>query len=495
MPRIVTQISDQSMQVNLVDKIEDLPESIQSNLGINKFKAAYKQVAILIDIKTIFVGTKLSPVAKSSDPYFTQNYFELGAELGNALSAITIQDLNLNKFTGNGKNLHDFLLGLYQSVWKFDKYLKATESKLYDNLKVGLSKDLNSLLTDELAHSLTVLNEAMSLTRTVVNDTPEAINPQSMPEIINQELGELDHISIKRIDVQEMESLGMEGILAVGRASRFAPVLMHTVLKPRGEVKRRIALVGKGLTYDSGGYSIKPDGGLTMKMDMAGSATMFGVMKALSMFELDGTEVHWISSFAENLIDGRAYKPDDILTSYSGQTIEILNTDAEGRLTLADGLTYATLQKPDYIIDAATLTGAAVMAVSEYYTALMGNDEDLIHSVLSSFEEEQEMTVHTRMPEVLREAVKGKISDLINTATISRQAGHLTAGLFLSHFVDQNLFRNPKLNIDKPVAFPWVHLDIAGSAYNTKHNSLLAEGATGQSVRSLVNWIMKLDRA
>jgi leucyl aminopeptidase len=157
-------------------------------------------------------------------------------------------------------------------------------------------------------------------------------------------------------------------------------------------------------------------------------------------------------------------------------------------------LAYATLLDPDCIIDAATLTGACIVALSEYNTALMSNNLGLKTKLISKFESELEPTIYTPMPEALRQYVAGDISDLNNTSTLERQSGHVTAGLFLSHFVDQNNFRNPKLNIKNPKVYPWVHLDIAGSAFNSKHNSLNTKGATGQTIRSLVSWILDEDK-
>jgi leucyl aminopeptidase len=271
--------------------------------------------------------------------------------------------------------------------------------------------------------------------------------------------------------------------------------MVHVIIKPKGEVKNKVCLVGKGVTYDSGGLDIKVGGFMkTMKVDMGGSATMFGVMKTLSDMDLQNTEVHWISAWVENMVDGASYKSDDVLTTYSGQTVEIWNTDAEGRLTLADALTLATLQDPDYIIDTATLTGAAVRSVSEHYTAMMGNDYRLISTLEATFIQEGEKTVHTPLPEVLRKEVKGKVGQFVNTSKIGPMAGHLTAGLFLSHFVDQRNFRNSKLNIKEPKAYAWAHLDIAGSVWNKNHNNLEVDGATGQSVRSLAAWILDLDK-
>lgn len=462
------------------------------------FKSSYKQVTILPETNEIYVGLTLKPISKTFDPFFKVNLFELGAATVQALAKYKtkllqiehLPDLNLDKT----KSLFDFSLGMLQASWVFDTYV-AKEKSARKEFQLSFSNELAELAQGDFVNRLEVYHRALTLARGLVDGTPEDINPKTILEHVQRELDGMPDTSYRILNSKELQELGMEGILAVGRASRHESSLLHAVVKPKGEVKRRVCLVGKGVTYDSGGLDIKTDGHLkTMKSDMAGSATMFGSIKILSQLNLQHTEVHWISAMVENMIDGAAYKADDILTTYSGQTVEVYNTDAEGRLTLADALTYATLQDPDYIVDAATLTGACVAALSPYYTALMGNDQHLVTELQHIFEQEGERTMTVDMPEVLRESVTGKLSDLINTSAPGIRAGHITAGLFLSHFVDQNLFRNPKLIIDNPKCYSWAHLDIAGTAYNEGKNNLGYNGATGQTIRSLVSWVLNLDQ-
>lgn len=469
----------------------------KKSLEILEFKASFGQVAILPESKKIYLGLTFEAKQKSADPFYKANYYNLGAVLVRKISKLKLENINIQNsetFSENSKNLSDFVLGISQASWSLDTYLPTDQAKS-KNINLYFDTALEALLTPVFLSNFEALNKGLTLTRSLVDDIPEFINPQTLPKIVDRELGNNKKVNLRHYNYAQIQELGMEGITFVGRASRYEPSMIHATVKPSGEVKQRICLVGKGVTYDSGGLDIKTDGHMkTMKSDMAGSATMFGVIKVLSEMDLQNTEVHWISAWVENMVDGSSYKSDDILTTYSGQTVEIWNTDAEGRLTLADTLTYATLQNPDYIVDAATLTGAAVVAVSEYYTAMMGNDKDLIDQLEQTFVSEGEKTVHTPLPEVLRSKVKGDLGELINISTLGRYAGHLTAGLFLSHFVDQKNFRNPNLKIENPKAFAWVHLDIAGSAMNKGMNDLEANGATGQSVRSLVNWILDLDK-
>ncbi len=466
-----------------------------------KFTGAYKQIAYLPESNAVYIGVTKESSIKSTDVWDEVDFYELGSSVIHSLSKTNIDTFTLHGFCdGEGSDdskqdaLLRFALGMYQAAWKLDTYL-APDKKQSKTLTLSLSEEDTSLKTLKVERELAALAKGITLTREVIDLPPNTFNPATVVDRIRTEFEGKSQVEVSIIHKDALEEMGMGAFLAVGRASINPPVLVHVVMKPEGDVKNRIALVGKGLTYDSGGLDIKVGGHMkTMKMDMGGSATMFGVMKTLSLLDLDHTEVHWISAFAENMVGGNAYKSDDILTSYSGQTIEVINTDAEGRLTLADALTYATLQDPDYIIDAATLTGACVRALTEHFTALMGNDRELIELLQETFLEQQEKTIYVPMAEVLREQVQGDVADLLNLGKEAGMGGHITAGLFLSHFVDQNLFRNTNLDIQSPKAYKWAHLDIAGSAYNKKKNAIGVDGATGQTVRSLVRFVQKIDQ-
>jgi leucyl aminopeptidase len=479
--------NSQAIQINLVNIV---PEN-NPNLKNLKFKAEFGQISF--DNNVLYVGTAFKNINVSIDPFNKPDYYALGAKIIAFLKNTGYKEFQINcEFTIEIKELEHILLGLLQGGYNFDKYIKKPKSVDYN---FYLSDNSASLISAQQLAYIETVSQSVDLARNLVNDTPAAINPSTMPNIIDEQFTGLNNVSIKKLSYEQMLELGMEGITAVGKASEHKPILVHTTIKPKMDSKKKIVLIGKGLTYDSGGLDIKTAGHMRdMKSDMGGSATMFGTTLALAKLGLENVEVHWISAFAENMIDSNAYKADDILTTYSGQTVEVYNTDAEGRLTLADALAYATLLDPDYIVDAATLTGACIVALSEYNTSLMSNSLDLKNKLISKFESELEPTIYTPMPEILRQYVTGDISDLNNTSTLSRQSGHVTAGLFLSHFVDQNNFRNPRLEISNPKCYDWVHLDIAGSAFNNKHNSLNTKGATGQSIRSLVSWILDEDR-
>ncbi len=496
MSRIINKSNPKALQVVFVTEAAVKEHPSKTLLAQLKFTGAYKQTVLLADQNTLLVGISFKPAQKTADPFCKPHWYELGAEVVRAVSGTTYQELEITAPSDglDSSELERLLLGILQASWHYDRYLKEDARKTQD-LTIGLDAALQKVAGPAVLQRVAALDAALRLTRTIVDEPPEDLNPHTAALLVEEEFKDQNNVAVEILGDQQLEELGMQGITFVGRGSRYQPRLVHVTLTPTGTVKNRVCLIGKGLTYDSGGLDIKTDQHMkTMKMDMAGSATMFGATKALAELGLEHTELHWLSAFAENMIGPNSYKADDIIRTYSGQTVEVYNTDAEGRLTLADVLSYATLCKPDYIVDAATLTGAAIGALSERYTALMGNDHKFIDELLRVFEAEGEYTTYTPMPEVLREEVHGDISDLINTSKLDRMAGHITAGLFLSHFVDQKNFRNPDLKIKNPYEPAWIHLDIAGSAYNDGKNALGAKGATGQSVRSLVAWVQALDR-
>jgi leucyl aminopeptidase len=486
-----------AIKINLVTK-ENLASFDKAELFESlKFKGNYKQIVFLPESKQIFVGVSLDSSNKVFDPFFKVDFFNLGAVITNSLAKTKITQIQLEHVDAatefNSKNLQDLVLGMMQASWNFDTYLDTKKTKT-KQLEISLNSSFDGLLDPNKIAEIEIFNTNLNLVRTLVESIPEDVNPESMMKLIQENLGNRSNLKLELWDAQKLQENKLNSVMFVGRASRYQPTLVHATLTPKGEIKHKICLVGKGVTYDSGGLDIKTEGHMkTMKTDMAGSATMFGIIKTLAEIGLENTEIHWISAFAENMVSGNSYKADDVITSYSGQTIEILNTDAEGRLLLADCLSLATTFNPDYIIDAATLTGACVVALSERYTALMSNDKQFSDNLFSHFVQTGEHAAQVILPQDLKEEVAGTISDLINTSKVGRQAGHITAGLFLGHFVDQKLFRNPDIKLENPKEFSWVHLDIAGSAFNNKKNSIEYNGATGQSLRSIVSWVRGVD--
>jgi leucyl aminopeptidase len=277
------------------------------------------------------------------------------------------------------------------------------------------------------------------------------------------------------LDARALARLGMGSFLSVARGSEEPPCLIHLVYRPKGRARTKLALVGKGLTFDSGGISIKPGAKMDeMKYDMSGGAAVLGVVRAVAELGL-AVELHGIVAATENMPDGRATKPGDLVTAMNGLTIEVLNTDAEGRLVLADALVYAeTRVKPAAIVDLATLTGAVITALGHELTGVMGNDEALANELVAAGKASGELVWPLPLLEQHREHMKGTVGDLRNI-NAGQGAGSSAGAAFLAHFVKST---------------PWAHLDIAGTAWGVEERDYQGGSlGTGVGVRLLVEWL------
>jgi len=281
---------------------------------------------------------------------------------------------------------------------------------------------------------------------------------------------------LKVLERHDCEALGMGSYLAVAQGSDLPPKFIHLTIRPAGKVERRVALVGKGLTFDSGGYNLKTAGSQIemMKYDMGGSAAVLGAARALAELQPAGVEVHVIVAACENMISGGAVHPGDILTASNGKTIEINNTDAEGRLTLADALVYACRLEPDAVVDLATLTGACVIALGEEIAGLWSSSDGLAAALSAASDGAGEDLWRMPMRQSYKAGLKSPVADLKNTGP--RPGGSITAALFLQDFVTKGV--------------AWAHLDIAGTVWSDKGRGENPAGATGFGVRTLVDWVM-----
>ena len=300
-----------------------------------------------------------------------------------------------------------------------------------------------------------------------------AVTPITLAETAQQIAS--DHgLQIEILEQEDCEKLGMGAFLGVAKASDLPPKFIHLTYKPEGTPKRKLAIIGKGLTFDSGGLNIKGAGsGIeTMKIDMGGAAATLGAAKAIGQLKPD-VEVHFISAATENMISGHAMHPGDILTASNGKTIEVNNTDAEGRLTLADALVFAEKLGVDAIVDLATLTGACIIALGDDIAGLFSPDDALVGQIEKAAEASGEKFWRLPMEEKYFEGLKSGIADMKNTGP--RPGGSITAALFLKQFVKET---------------SWAHLDIAGPVWTEKENGYNGSGATGFGVRTLVNWVL-----
>ncbi|MGL5195541.1 MAG: leucyl aminopeptidase, partial [Chroococcales cyanobacterium] len=317
------------------------------------------------------------------------------------------------------------------------------------------------------------ISSGVNLARQLVAAPSNIVTPMSMAETA-EELAAEYGLDLEILEQEDCANLGMGAFLGVAQASEMPPKFIHLTYKPQGTPRRKLAIVGKGLTFDSGGLNIKPSGsGIeTMKMDMGGSAATFGAAKAIGQLKPD-VEVHFIAAVTENMISGRAMHPGDILTASNGKTIEVNNTDAEGRLTLADALVFTEKLGVDAIVDLATLTGACVVALGNDIAGLWSTDEGLASQLLTAAKTAGEKFWQLPMEESYFEGLKSLHADMKNTGP--RPGGSITAALFLKQFVEKT---------------PWAHLDIAGPVWTEKDKGYNSAGATGFGVRTLVNWVL-----
>jgi len=320
-----------------------------------------------------------------------------------------------------------------------------------------------------------ILAQAQRFVRDLVNEPGNVINPITLAEIAKK-LAEEYHLECRIYDEKEIQEMGMMALWSVGKGSATPPRFIHLTYRPEGEPKDRIVFVGKGLTFDSGGLNIKTgDYMRTMKMDKAGACTVLGILKAVAELKLP-VEVHGVIGAAENMPSGTAYRPDDIIRAMNGKTIEIDNTDAEGRVTLADALSYASNLGPSRIIDLATLTGACVVALGEYTAGLFTNDDEFGDEFLKISKDTGERLWKLPMDDKkLREKIKKGDGDVLNSG--GRYGGAITAAMFLEEFVKEGI--------------KWIHLDIAGPAYFKEEFGYYSKGATGFGLRTCVEYIIR----
>ena len=353
-----------------------------------------------------------------------------------------------------------FTLGAKIADYKFDKYKSEKKDKGVDVVYVEAN--------EQVVCQAEKIADAMAFTRNLANEPAQFATPTELASIAC-DLG----LETKIYEKDECEKMGMGAFLAVGRGSSEAPKFIHMKYTCENP-KKKIALVGKGITFDSGGLDIKPASSmLTMKDDMSGAACVLGVMSILKELNPQ-VEVHGIIAACENMPGCSAYKPGDILTAKNGKTIEVDNTDAEGRLTLADALCYACELGVDEVVDIATLTGACMVALGSQAAGIMGNDDELVKNLIKVAENNGERYWELPLWEEYGESLKSDIADMKNTG--SRWGGAQTAGVFLKKFVKD---------------VKWAHIDIAGVAFLEKPQKELCKGASGAGVRTLLNYILE----
>jgi leucyl aminopeptidase len=317
---------------------------------------------------------------------------------------------------------------------------------------------------------------ATDLARDLSNEPANALHPADLAAAARKLLAGKG-VTVKVKDEKALAAEGFGGIVGVGQGAEHPPRLIELRYAPKGATGE-VVLVGKGITFDSGGLSLKPpDSMKTMKTDMSGAAAVLATMSVLADLEVKVPVTGYLAS-AENMPSGRATRPGDVLTMKNGKTVEVLNTDAEGRLVMADALALGAASKPAAMIDVATLTGACAVALGNRYTGLMANDEALAAELLDAAAEAGEPTWRLPLPPEYRKDIESDLADLKNVG--DRYGGALFAGLFLQEFVDDR---------------PWAHLDIAGPARSESDDGYLSKGSTGVTVRTLLTWLERRSTA
>ncbi|HBI21739.1 MAG TPA: leucyl aminopeptidase [Legionella sp.] len=317
--------------------------------------------------------------------------------------------------------------------------------------------------------------QAIDWARTLANFPANICTPTYLAQQATQLALQQSKIDVKVLNREQMQAMGMGALLAVAQGSHEPPQLIELKYHGAGNDSPPVVLVGKGITFDAGGISLKPADGMNeMKYDMAGAASVLGTLKACALLHLP-INVVGLLACAENMPGGGAVKPGDIITTLSGQTVEIINTDAEGRLVLADALTYAERFKPRMVIDIATLTGAVIVALGYHTTGVMTNDGELAECILNASRDSDDPAWRLPMDEPYQSALDSPIADMIN-ASFDRSAGSITGACFLSRFTGK---------------YRWAHLDIAGTAWVSGKS----RNATGRPVALLVQLLRDLTHA
>ncbi|MEN8154920.1 MAG: leucyl aminopeptidase family protein [Acidobacteriota bacterium] len=372
---------------------------------------------------------------------------------------------------GNDNVISNFIDYLFLNIYAFDKYIKSENRFAPESMII---------LVNDKKRFMRILNERKKISgivdyvRDLINETPSIVTPEYMK---NKALSvsEVRNIKIEVFDHKKLKKEKLNGLLNVGTGSEHKPLLVKMSYVP-GKYKQTVAIVGKGITYDSGGLNIKPGSHMsTMKSDMSGSAVALGIINLASLMNLPVKIVSYLP-LAENMPSERSYKPDDIITFRNGKSVEIFNTDAEGRLVLADAIIMASEEKPDFLVELSTLTGSIVSALGNSFAGVFSMNRDLLKKLEAAGERTGEYLWEMPLYKNYKSSIKSKIADLKNAGY--GNASSIKAGLFLNEFSGST---------------PFAHIDIAGTAFIEKENEYFSTtGATGFGVRLIFNFLKSI---
>lgn len=388
--------------------------------------------------------------------------------------------LDLDSFQ-HSKNSELTLKALTESLlmtnYQFTKYKSNSKNELLKEATF-LSKKFNPKKADLIFKEVFHVSESINLIRDFINECPSTYHSEGYADAIVEDAKKLPRVKIKVLNKKQIQAEKMNLFLSVNAGSAYEPRFVHLTYTPSKETSKtkHYALVGKGITYDTGGYSLKPATSMTgMKGDMGGSATVYGAFRS-AVLNNCSSKISCLLVITDNKINSLATVPDTVVTGRNGTTVEILNTDAEGRLILADALDYACDLKPDGIIDAATLTGACLVALGKEVCAVLGNNEKLINTIKDSAKASDEYMWQLPIVQEYRDDIKSKVADIKNIGSPMR-AGTAIGAVFLEKFIKNNI--------------PWAHLDIAGVSDDQTHLPYCpSHGASGLIVRTLHHFLM-----
>jgi leucyl aminopeptidase len=390
-------------------------------------------------------------------------------ELGAKSAVLYVPDLKVGRRTA-AWNVRHAVAALRDAFYRFDqlKTQKKPPAPVLAEVTLATQAATPAAAARDALREAVATADGVALARTLGNLPPNICNPAYLAEEARK-LARQFKLGLEVLERRDMERLGMGALLAVTRGSHQPPKLIVLRYNGAAKTKRPLVLVGKGITFDTGGISLKPSGEMDeMKFDMSGAGSVLGALRALAGMGAPLNVVGVIPS-CENMPGGSATKPGDVVTTLSGQTVEILNTDAEGRLILCDALTYAARFEPEAIVNVATLTGACVIALGAHYSGLFSPDDRLAAALQAAGERADDRAWRMPVAEEYAELLKSNFADMANVA--GREAGAITAACFLWRFAD---------------GLTWAHLDIAGSAYLTGSH----KGSTGRPVPLLVDWLL-----
>jgi leucyl aminopeptidase len=372
----------------------------------------------------------------------------------------------------SGERLRYLAEGLVLGAYRYDRFLTGERRAKRSLGSVTLLLKGKVSAADRAALALgQAVAAGVATTRDLQNDPPNELTPAALAQAAVKVARE-HKLKATVFDRKKLESMGMKLFVAVGQGSVNPPHMVHLVYTPAKKAKKKIVIVGKGLTFDSGGLCIKPAQGMgDMKTDMSGAANVVGLMAAVAALK-PNVEVHGIIGCAENMPDGAAYRPGDVFGSLDGKTVEIINTDAEGRLVLADCLAYARNLKPDLIIDNATLTGACIIALGSNCAGYFATSDELADQFARAAREAGEQFWRLPLLDDLKESLKSDVADLKHTG--DRAGGSITAALFLREFVGN---------------IPWIHCDIAGPSLASRAYNIYPKGGTGHGVLTFLRFL------